>query len=190
MFFFLVLTRRVLGASSSLAAFDKLIRYFVSNLCCKFSMHQNILQIIGFAEFNFRIQYHPFYFSESGSVTLFFLHSVKYLCFTLMHSSAKNLRFLNCIKAASVHLLRVYACADHKLQWKCVDSYGGKELLRHSQWPPPWSSVSNNCHRFPEDLWNTWDALCWPVWSRYWCTDYVSHYVVIIRVTSFLWCSQ
>jgi hypothetical protein len=133
LFFFLVLTRRVLGASSSLAAFDKLIRYFVSNLCCKFSMHQNILQIIGFAEFNFRIQYHPFYFSESGSVTLFFLHSVKYLCFTLMHSSAKNLRFLNCIKAASVHLLRVYACADHKLQWKCVDSYGGKELLRHSQ---------------------------------------------------------
>ncbi len=156
----------MLGASSSLAAFDKLIRYFVSNLCCKFSMHQNILQIIGFAEFNFRIQYHPFYFSESGSVTLFFLHSVKYLCFTLMHSSAKNLRFLNCIKA------------------------GGKELLRHSQWPPPWSSVSNNCHRFPEDLWNTRDALCWPVWSRYWCTDYVSHYVVIIRVISFLWCSQ
>jgi hypothetical protein len=35
-------------------------------------MHQNILQIIGFAEFNFRIQYHPFYFSESGSVALFF----------------------------------------------------------------------------------------------------------------------
>jgi hypothetical protein len=71
----------MLGASSSLAAFDKLIGYFVSNLSCKFSMHQNILQIIGFAEFNFRIQYHPFYFSESGSVTLFLLHCSEILVF-------------------------------------------------------------------------------------------------------------